>query len=547
MFFSEGGARDIPAFVVQTGEGPTKDDTETKDIRASVLKCDISESVEKNENFDASVPRQQPMHPKLRTRDVGPADYVIDNRSEGTVDEKYLLQQSLGSGQYGFAVVAKHKVESKVYCCKTISKRILDAYELDGLRREVQIMRHLYGHPNIVDFKEVFEDNSNVHIVMDCHMGGDLVARANELGKMSEKIAARTFHGIMVAIQQCHDYGVVHRDIKLDNVLLSDKSEEARPILVDFGTATWYKPGQILREPVGTPLYVAPEVLKQNYGREVDLWSAGVLLYIMLSGYGPFGGTDENQLFASVLAGTFDLSSEPWPDISDSAKDLLSRLLVVNPKERLTAVQALEHPWVANAASNSDHPLDDSVIMRLKKFGAMNEFMKAGRAVISKKLVPFELEGLKQLFAIFDVSKNGRITLAQLQLGLKKLGFDLLHDQVEDILNGIDVSNDHTIDYNEFVSAMLPASLVHSHDKVWEAFRAFDEDSDGFITFEEIENVLAKQGVSKVDIEKIVKEVDENGDGVINFDEFASQFTRKQKVVFKAAQRKAMNVDVDNI
>eukprot|EP00854_Cymbomonas_tetramitiformis_P018274 gene18274-21783_t len=118
---------------------------------------------------------------------------------------------------------------------------------------------------------------------------------------------------------------------------------------------------------------------------------------------------------------------------------------------------------------------------------------------------------------------------------------------VEDILNGIDVSNDHTIDYNEFVSAMLPASLVHSHDKVWEAFRAFDEDSDGFITFEEIENVLAKQGVSKVDIEKIVKEVDENGDGVINFDEFASQFTRKQKVVFKAAQRKAMNVDVDNI
>lgn len=510
-------------------KSPSKNE---KHLKETILDAQVTvQSMPKPKEFDASASRTRPTRRKQRKQRMS---CFSDMVTAGGVDNYYKLGETLGSGQYGFVVRATHKTTGREVCCKTIAKRALDDDDIDAVRREIQIMKFLDGHPNVIKLDEVFEDACNIHIIMELLSGGDLMKRASASGRFSEKVAAKIFQGILVGLTHAHEYGVMHRDLKLENVLLKDESDDSWPVLVDFGVSTWFKPGQILRETVGSPLYVAPEVLKQNYNCEADLWSAGVMLYIMLSGSLPFQGESDNDVYKAILLGEYDLTSDPWPTISASAKDLVSHLLLVDPKQRLTSVQALEHPWVAMASENSDHPLSDSVIMRLKKHSKQTSFLKVGRTLIARSLAPSELEGLKQLFALFDVGKAGRITIGQLELGLRKLGYAILSSQVSELVASLDLSEADAINSEEFIAALLPSSIAASEEKIWEAFSKFDEDGDGFITIKELEKLLEKQGF-KGNAESMMQEVDTNNDGMINFDEFAHHFG-KQALSIEPAQ-----------
>ncbi|KAK3245577.1 Calcium-dependent protein kinase 17, partial [Cymbomonas tetramitiformis] len=293
---------------------------ERKSLKKTILDAQVTvETIRKPKEFDASASRTRPQNcggKKMRQRMSCFSDMV----TAGGVDRYYKLGETLGSGQYGFVVRATHKTTGREVCCKTIAKRALDDDDIDSVRREIQIMKFLDGHPNIIKLDEVFEDACNIHIIMELLSGGDLMKRASTSGRFSEKVAAKIFQGMLVGLTHAHEYGVIHRDLKLENVLLTDESDNPTPVLVDFGVSTWFKPGQIMRETVGSPLYVAPEVLKQNYSCEADLWSAGVMLYVMLSGYLPFQGESDNDVYRAILLGEYDLTTDPWPTISASAK-----------------------------------------------------------------------------------------------------------------------------------------------------------------------------------------------------------------------------------
>ncbi|KAK3250185.1 Calcium-dependent protein kinase 25 [Cymbomonas tetramitiformis] len=178
------------------------------------------------------------------------------------------------------------------------------------------------------------------------------------------------------------------------------------------------------------------------------------------------------------------------------------------------------------ASGNSEHPLSDSVIVRLKKHSKQTSFLKVGRTLIARSLAPSEVEGLKQLFALFDVSKAGRVTIGQLELGLRKLGYAILSSQVSELVASLDLTEADVISSEEFVSALLPSSIAASEEKIWEAFSKFDEDEDGFISVKELEKVLEKQGF-KGNAESMMQEADTNNDGLINFDEFAHHFGKQ--------------------
>ncbi|KAL3694786.1 hypothetical protein R1sor_008437 [Riccia sorocarpa] len=390
----------------------------------------------------------------------------------------YTLGRELGRGQFGVTHLCTHKVTGELLACKSIAKRKLtNKDDVEDVRREVQIMHHLEGQKNIVELKGAYEDKHNVHLVMELCAGGELFDRIIQRGHYSEAAAAALCRTIVQVVQTCHSLGVMHRDLKPENFLLANKKEDAPLKATDFGLSVFFKPGERFTDIVGSAYYVAPEVLKRNYGPEADVWSAGVILYILLCGVPPFWAETEQGIFDAVLQGHIDFSSDPWPKISPKAKDLVKRMLNQNPKERLTAAEVLSHPWVAGEAP--DKPLDNAVLSRLKQFTAMNKLKKLALKVIAESLSEEEIMGLKEMFRSMDTDNSGTITFEELKAGLQKQGSNLAESEVRQLMQAADVDGDGTIDYLEFITATMHLNKASQEDHLYSAFKHFDEDDSG--------------------------------------------------------------------
>uniref|UniRef100_M0ZJY3 non-specific serine/threonine protein kinase n=1 Tax=Solanum tuberosum TaxID=4113 RepID=M0ZJY3_SOLTU len=258
------------------------------------------------------------------------------------IGEHYTLGKKLGQGQFGTTYLCTENATGHEYACKTIPKRKLFCKEdYEDVWREIQIMHHLSEHPYVVRIKGTYEDNLFVHIVMEVCKGGELFDRIVQKGHFTEKKAAQLMKTIVKVVEACHSLGVMHRDLKPENFLFDSSDEDAKLKATDFGLSIFYKPGQYFSDVVGSPYYVAPEVLHKYYGPEIDVWSAGVILYILLCGVPPFWAETDNGIFKQILKGKIDFESEPWPQISDSAKDLVKKMLTRDPRARLTAHQVL--------------------------------------------------------------------------------------------------------------------------------------------------------------------------------------------------------------
>ncbi|RYR36578.1 hypothetical protein Ahy_A09g041546 isoform B [Arachis hypogaea] len=291
--------------------------------------------------------------------------------------DHYLLGKKLGQGQFGTTYLCTQKSTGKLYACKSIPKRkLLCQEDYEDVWREIQIMHHLSEHPNVVQIQGTYEDSVFVHIVMELCAGGELFDRIIQKGHYSEREAVKLIKTIVGVVEACHSLGVMHRDLKPENFLFDTPNEDAKMKATDFGLSVFYKPGQSFHDVVGSPYYVAPEVLCKQYGPEVDVWSAGVILYILLSGVPPFWAETESGIFKQILHGELDFVSEPWPSISEGAQDLVKRMLDRDAKKRITAHEVLCHPWIADEENAPDKPLDSAVLTRLKHFSAMNKLKK---------------------------------------------------------------------------------------------------------------------------------------------------------------------------
>nr|DAD20490.1 TPA_asm: hypothetical protein HUJ06_021953 [Nelumbo nucifera] len=289
----------------------------------------------------------------------------------------YTLGKELGRGQFGVTYLCTENSTGHTYACKSISKRkLVSKNDKDDIKREIQIMQHLTGQANIVEFKGAYEDKQSVHLVMELCAGGELFDRIIAKGHYSERAAATICRAIVNVVHICHFMGVMHRDLKPENFLLSSKEEGALLKATDFGLSVFIEEGKVYRDIVGSAYYVAPEVLRRNYGKEIDIWSAGVILYILLSGVPPFWAETEKGIFDAILQGDIDFESAPWPSISNSAKDLVRKMLTQDPKKRITSSQVLEHPWIIEGGEASDKPIDNAVLFRMKQFRAMNKLKK---------------------------------------------------------------------------------------------------------------------------------------------------------------------------
>ncbi|PIN08573.1 Ca2+/calmodulin-dependent protein kinase, EF-Hand protein superfamily [Handroanthus impetiginosus] len=438
------------------------------------------------------------------------------------VKSKYMIGKELGRGQFGVTYSCTEIATGQQYACKSILKRkLVSKNDREDMKREVHIMQHLSGQPNIVEFKGAYEDKQSVHLVMELCRGGELFDSIIARGQYSEKAAAGLCRQIVNVVHHCHFMGVMHRDLKPENFLLSSKDEKAMLKATDFGLSVYIEEGKVYRDIVGSAYYVAPEVLRRSYGKEIDIWSAGVILYILLSGVPPFWAETEKGIFDAILREDVDFDSNPWPSISNSAKDLVRKMLTKDPKKRISSSQVLEHPWIKGQAS--DKPMDSAVLSRMKQFRAMNKLKKLALKVIAQSLSEEEIKGLKTMFMNMDTDKSGTITYEELKSGLARLGSKLSESEVKQLMEAADVDGNGTIDYLEFITATMHRHKLERDEHLFNAFQYFDKDGSGYITMDELETAMKEYGMGdEATIKEIISEVDTDNDGRINYDEFCA-------------------------
>ncbi|XP_074567790.1 calcium-dependent protein kinase 15-like [Curcuma longa] len=404
------------------------------------------------------------------------------------VRASYTFGRELGRGQFGITYLVTHRETGQQFACKSIAARkLIRQDDLEDVRREIQIMHHLTGHRNIAELKGVHEDRHSVNLVMELCEGGELFDRIIAKGHYSERA------------------GVMHRDLKPENFLFLNKREDSPLKATDFGLSVFFKPGEVFKDLVGSSYYVAPEVLRRHYGAAADIWCVGVILCFLLSGVPPFWAENEDGIFDAILLGHIDFSSDPWSSISNGAKELVKKMLRQDPKERLTAAEILNHPWMKGDGA-PDKPLDLTVLNRMKQFWAMNKLKKVALKVIAESLSEDEIIGLKEIFKSIDTDNSGTITFEELKSGLPKLGnlgIKISEPEVRQLMEAADVDGNGTIDYIEFITATMHMNRMEKEDHLYKAFEYFDEDKSGYITVEELEQALKKYNMGD---EKTIKE-----------------------------------------
>ncbi|CAL1409984.1 unnamed protein product [Linum trigynum] len=436
--------------------------------------------------------------------------------------DHYVLGKKLGQGQFGITYLCTHKTSNTPYACKSISKRkLLCKEDYEDVWREIQIMHHLSEHPHVVKIKDTYEDSMFVHLVMELCAGGELFDRIVAKGHYSEKEAAKLIKTIVGVVETCHSLGVMHRDLKPENFLFDNPSDDAKLKSIDFGLSIFYKPGQIFNDVVGSPYYVAPEVLLKYYGPEIDVWSAGVILYILLCGVPPFWAETESGIFRQILHGKIDFVSEPWPSISDNAKELIKKMLEKDPRKRISAHEVLCDPWIVDDLA-PDKPLDSAVLSRLKQFYAMNKLKKMALRVIAERMSEEEIGGLKELFKMIDTDNSGTITFEELKSGLQRVGSELMESEIKALMEAADIDNSGTLDYGEFLAATLHLNKMEREENLAAAFAYFDKDGSGYITIDELQQACKDFGLGEDPLEDIIKEIDKDNDGRIDYEEFTA-------------------------
>lgn len=538
-------------------EGISQPHSESENSKRSNTCCDPPDSsyhqIKKHSNSNSPPPSSHNHHhPSNFKKDSiimrrGPDNqsyYVLGHKTPN-IRDLYTLGRKLGQGQFGTTYLCTDNSTSIEYACKSISKRkLISKEDVEDVRREIQIMHHLAGHKNIVTIKGAYEDPLYVHIVMELCSGGELFDRIIQRGHYTERKAADLTKIIVGVVEACHSLGVMHRDLKPENFLLVNKDDDFSLKAIDFGLSVFFKPGQVFTDVVGSPYYVAPEVLLKHYGPEADVWTAGVILYILLSGVPPFWAETQQGIFDAVLKGHIDFDSDPWPLISDSGKDLIRKMLCSQPSDRLTAHQVLCHPWICENGVAPDRSLDPAVLSRLKQFSAMNKLKKMALRVIAESLSEEEIAGLREMFQTMDTDNSGAITFDELKAGLRRYGSTLKDTEIRDLMEAADVDNSGTIDYGEFIAATVHLNKLEREEHLIAAFQYFDKDGSGYITVDELQQACAEHNMTDVFLEDIIREVDQDNDGRIDYGEFAAMMQKGNVGIGRRTMRNSLNLSM---
>lgn len=450
--------------------------------------------------------------------------------------DRYKGQKVLGKGSFGEVILCKDKITGHECAVKVISKRqVKQKTDKESLLREVQLLKEL-DHPNIMKLYEFFEDAGYYYLVGELYSGGELFDEIINRKRFSEVDAARIVRQILTGINYMHKNKVVHRDLKPENLLLESKAKDANIRIIDFGLSTHFEASKKMKDKIGTAYYIAPEVLHGTYDEKCDVWSTGVILYILLSGCPPFNGANEYEILKKVEKGKYTFDLPQWKKVSEPVKDLIRKMLTYVPSMRISAREAVEHPWIKKMAFGDADKIDvpslETAISNFRQFQGTQKLAQAALLYMGSKLTTNdETRKLTEIFHRMDKNGDGQLDRNELIEGYRELlkakGSDIsalnnsqVEYEVDQVLAAVDFDKNGYIEYSEFLTVAMDRKTLLSADRLERAFKMFDTDGSGKISATELATLF---GVSDVDCETwqfVLTEVDKNNDGEVDLDEF---------------------------
>lgn len=435
----------------------------------------------------------------------------------------YDFKEELGVGCYGRVVLGIHKKTKESRAIKIINKISI---QNENIRRkimnEVEIQSKL-DHPNITKLYEFYEDQYNLYLVLELCTGGELLDYFSRIGYLTETQTAIYIKQILSALCYLHSMNIVHRDLKLENLLIEKEKMNVLKI-ADFGSATEIRKREKLATVIGTINYIAPEVIRKKYDEKCDVWSCGVIMFILLTGSLPFRAANKRDTFEVILKSKVDPGDEKLQMVSESAKQLLCRMLDSDSESRITAEGALNSEWIIKSLQpNIRASLLQQTCNNLKSFKETHKFQKAViRYIASHVLSPSDKLQFVSIFRKLDQSGSGKLTKQDIMKTCKSVfGHNFNDETIDEIMSRVDTDCNGVVDYTEFIAAAMDKSKLLSEEKLEATFRVFDQDSNGKITASELKFMLE----SKFDVDinaydELIARVDKNGDGMIDFFEF---------------------------
>ena len=418
---------------------------------------------------------------------------------------------------------------------KIIKKKTHSEKDEKEIRNEINILKTM-DHPNIVKIFEFYSNKDSYNIIMEYCKGGKLVSEIRNYAPFDEKYTAYVMYQIFSAINYCHNMNIIHRDLKPESILIVNKNKSnnyPNIKISDFGMSTVVEKNTVQNKIIGTIYYVAPEVINKKYNGKCDIWSCGVIMYVLLTKKPPFGGDMPDEIIDNIQKGSYDLNSPTFDKISKSAIDLIQKLLNKDIEKRISAQEALNHPWFKEQKSRElyNEILDQKILQKLldnlKKYKKTSIIQETALAYLVHNFPQMkDVINACKLFNQIDINGDGKITENELYKGLcSKIKSDTLDEDIKNIFQKLDMDDDGYIEYEEFVRAAVSKEKFMGDNVLKFAFRFFDKDNSGKIDFEEIEKVFKKSVTDKNHVDealnKIIREVDLNKDGKISFEEFS--------------------------
>ena len=513
----------------------SKESLSEKPIPRPMLKNKIRPSSSSSRRSPQSTTRRS--RSQTTERDLAVNSELIVGCNRNSQKDSYKIMEKLGEGSYGTVWKVKQRKTNLIRAMKKITKNTNSKSEtVNEIINEIELLKKL-DHPNIVKIFEFFIEPDGYYLITEYCGGGELFDAIKKNGCFTEPVAANIMYQIFNAINYCHQTNnIIHRDRKPENILIVSKDESTgfyNVKIIDFGTAKIYEKNKNLNKIIGSSYYIAPEVLLKNYNEKCDIWSCGVILYILLSGRAPFTGQRDGDVLQKIKQGHYDLKRKPFDKISVEAKDLIKKCLEMNKNRRISAKDALNHPWFAKNNTKAyfcqvtDYFLQKT-IENIKNYKPKNKLQELALTYLVHNLPELdEIKLINKIFALFNTNNNGQLTKEETKEGLIKYLFHnyknklQIDRQTEEIFRHIDNDNNGFIECEEFARAGLDKNIFRAPNVLKFTFEFIDKDHSGEITIDELKEVFQiKDPEEEAMLKDLIKSMDQDSNGQISFKEY---------------------------
>jgi len=425
--------------------------------------------------------------------------------------------RELGQGACSKVLHVVRKEDQEVFAMKVMKRD--DKWNPILFKQEYELLTML-KHPNILGYRDSYMDHTNFYICTELCKGGELFDKIKELKRFREVEAAVYIRTIISAIEHCHSKDIVHRDLKPENIVFRTKAQKDL-VIIDFGDAKVVDENGTYEDFVGTAFYLAPECVRNRTGAELkksDMWTIGVITYVLLTGRPPFYGRDNKEILKKILRGKVNFPKST--KLSSSARDFIKRLIRKSPEARMSAKQALEHRWLRGQAGTED--LGRDLVESLSNYSSVSKLKKVLVRMLASQMTKADHRALKHQFDQMDINGDGQINLEELTNYLHKQSGNYVEAKrtATNIIKQLDQDGDGLISKSEWWDARL-STKFQDDSIIREQFNRIDDNGDGYITHDELAKLFNGQLTEDL-IRQMIEEVDQNNDGKISFEEFVS-------------------------